>query len=71
MPSRALCTPICEQQAVDIQHRKREEDVPHHQTLFFTDRDLEDSLQARKPSTPVVYLENHENPVKEINAEII
>jgi hypothetical protein len=58
------------------------EDVSHHQTLLFIDRDLENSLQARIASeeaklgysqifsSPVVYLENH-NPVTEVDAEII
>jgi len=65
---------------LDIQN-ENEQNVPHHQTLFFTDRDLEDSLQARRSlfrrsrpflsSALVVYLENHDNPVKEIDAEII
>jgi len=59
---------------------KRIPDVSHHQTLFFTDQDLEDSLQAREvilpkkspllSSSPFVYLENHDDPIKEIDAEI-
>jgi len=54
------------------------DNVSHLQTLFFTDRDLEESLQARiaseetnlSRSSPVVYIENHD-PVTEVNAEII
>jgi hypothetical protein len=65
VPDTKTCKPLM------IEHNMIE-NVPHHQTLNFKDRDLEESLQAREsfvrrrgqcnPSAPVVYLENHESP---------
>jgi hypothetical protein len=37
-------------QPKNAQENKFEENVPHHQTLFFIDQGLEDSLQARESS---------------------